>query len=220
MSIRLINRAALPYPPALPKVNGALPPIGSTAGDALVTWEFINPEIRGGRIFSPFAGGDPVTPGTTFTVEVYVGGVLKRTVTKLTALSYLYTVAMRLADSTNASLFVQFRVYVVRGANTSAASVTDAFLMASAAVPVTITNASPLPGAVSGQGYSVVLNATGGAGAPYTYTQAGGSIPPGFALANGVLSGVCTIPNTYSFTLQAASPVGVSGTKAFSITVT
>lgn len=217
MQITLTNRAAAAYPIIRPKINGVAAPVVSTVGDALLTWEFINPEARGARINSPFPDGDPVTPGTTFTVKVYVGGVLKRTVTGLTATNYNYTVAMRLADSTNTAQTVQFRVTVVRGARSSAEVVLDPFLMTSAAVAVTITNATPLPAAIVGRGYSVTLAATGGAGAPYVFSHVGGSLPPGMYVANGVLSGVCPTAGTYSFTLQAAS--GTSGTKAFTLTV-
>jgi len=68
---------------------------------------------------------------------------------------------------------------------------------------LTITTASPLPGATLSAPYSTTLVATGGV-SPYTWTSQS-SLPPGLSLSSaGVLSGTPTVPNNYTLTVQAA----------------
>lgn len=219
-SLALTGRAGKPYAVRDLRVNGAVNPATIT-GNAVLTWEFVNPEIRGGRISTAGSGSDAVTPGTTFTVRVYVNNAAVRTVTDLTSPTYTYTVANRLADNANGALPTRFEAWVVRGSQTSASNNTTNATMTSASTPVSITTAS-LPGATVGTGYNAALAATGGAGAPYTWSLVSGSLPPGIAIdnANQRLSGVAGgTPQTYNFTLRADSPAGVFGTRALSIAV-
>lgn len=221
-SLALTGRAAKPYAVRDLRINTLVNPASFT-GDAVLTWEFVNPEIRGGRITVAGSGSDPVTPGTTFTVRVYVNNAVVRTVTGLTTPTYTYTVANRLQDSSNTAHQVRFEVWVVRGTQTSASNNTTNATMTSAATAVTITNASPLPGATVGTGYNVALAATGGAGAPYTWSISSGALPAGITIdnANQRLNGVPSgTPGAYNVTLRADSPAGVFGTKAFTLTLT
>lgn len=220
LSLALTGIAAKPYAPRFLRVNDLVDPANIT-GDAKVTWEFVNPAIRGGRISVAGSGSDPVTPGVSFTVRVFIGSANVRTATGLTVPRYDYTVAMRLADNSNTSLPVRFGVTAVRDGNSSAEAQTAATVMTSAATPVTITTAS-LPNATAGAGYNAPLAATGGAGAPYTWSVSGGSLPAGISIdnANQRLTGSTNVaPGNHNVTLRAESPAGVSGTKAFTLTV-
>ncbi len=84
---------------------------------------------------------------------------------------------------------------------------------------------SALPGASQGQAYSTTLAATGGT-TPYTWSLAGGSLPPGLTLSSGgVISGTesGTSSNAnYTFTAQvtdSTTPTAESATQTFTITV-
>lgn len=221
LSLALTGVAAKPYAARYLTVNGTVNPT-SVTGNAMLRWEFVNPAIRGGRISVAGSGSDPVTADVTFTVRVFVNNVVVRTVTGLTVPQFEYTVAMRLADSTNTSHQVKFGVTVVRGAQSATEAQTNNFTMTSAATAVTVTNAS-LPNATVGSTYNTALAATGGAGAPYTWSISSGSLPPGVTIDNanqrlfGTVGGAAA---TYNVTLRADSPAGVFGTKAFTFNVT
>lgn len=220
ISLGLTGLAAKPYAPRFLRINDVVDP-PSVTGDAKATWEFVNPEVRGGRISVAGSGSDPVTPGVTFTVRVFIGAANVRTVTGLTTPEFTYTVAMRLADSSNTTLPVRFGVTALRDGNSSAEAQTAATTMTSAATPVTITTAS-LPNATVGVGYTAPLAATGGAGAPYTWSVTSGALPAGISIdnANQRLTGSTNAaPGSYSVTLRAESPAGVGGNKAFTLTV-
>lgn len=220
-SLALTGRAGKPYAVRLLRVNNVVDPVSIT-GDAVVTWEFVNPAIRGGRISAAGAGSDPVTPGVSFTVKIYINNTLVRTATDLSSPAYTYTVADRLADSTNTANPVKFEVSVIQNGVSSLLNTTANAPMVSAATAVTISTASPLPNAAVGGGYNTPLAATGGAGAPYTWSISGGGLPAGIAIdnANQRLTGVTSVaPGVFNVTLRADSPAGVFGTKAFTFTV-
>jgi hypothetical protein len=100
----------------------------------------------------------------------------------------------------------------------SAQVVTGAYSV-TIAQAVSITTASPLPGGVTGQAYSVTLAASGGT-PPLTWTTTAGALPTGWTLSSaGVLSGTTTTAATYNFTVQAADNSGGVGSKAFAVTV-
>ena len=221
LSLALTGIAAKPYAARYLTVNGTVNP-ASVTGNALLRWEFVNPAVRGGRISVAGSGSDPVTADVTFTVRVFVNNVVVRTITGLTVPQFEYTVAMRLADSTNTAHQVKFGVTVVRGSQSATETQNTNFTMTSAATAVTITNAT-LPNAAVGSTYNTALVAAGGAGAPYTWSISSGSLPPGVTIDNanqrlfGTVGGAAA---TYNVTLRADSPAGVFGTKAFTFNVT
>ena len=84
---------------------------------------------------------------------------------------------------------------------------------------ITLSPAS-LPAPTAGASYSQTLGASGGT-APYTFSLASGSLPPGLTLSSaGVLSGTATLKGAFSFTVRASEAGGCSGTRAYSFTVT
>ena len=87
-------------------------------------------------------------------------------------------------------------------------------------LPLTITTTS-LPNGISNVAYSATLMASGGT-APYSWSVAGGSLPPGIMLSNvGILSGTPTTTGIFNFTgrvSDAGSP-GQTTNKSLSIAI-
>jgi large repetitive protein len=85
---------------------------------------------------------------------------------------------------------------------------------------------STLPPAMAGGAYAQDFFFSGGA-APYTWSVASGSLPPGLALTNpygpsdnnSELSGTPTTAGTYTFTMRVADFDGQQATQQFSLTV-
>lgn len=83
-------------------------------------------------------------------------------------------------------------------------------------------NACGLLPATSGVAYSRTMTAAGGR-TTYTWSIASGSLPPGITLAStsntGVLSGTCTVPGAYTFTVQVRDRNGVTRTTDLTLEV-
>ena len=76
-----------------------------------------------------------------------------------------------------------------------------------------------LPDGQVGDAYSAAITATGGLGAPYTFTLDGssGPLPPGLSLAaDGTITGTPTQAGTFPFTVSVDDPV----LKNYSIVIT
>ena len=88
--------------------------------------------------------------------------------------------------------------------------------------PLTITTTT-LPGGTVGQPYSQSVTASGGA-APYSWSVASGSLPPGLTLSptgtpSATLSGTPTTQGTFNFTVQVTDTAAATDTQALSITI-
>ena len=86
--------------------------------------------------------------------------------------------------------------------------------------PPTLVLVSPIGNGSVGSPYNQSLVVTGGT-APYTYSMAGGQLPPGLTLnpTTGALSGVPTASGTYTVTIIATDANGATGTFAQTIEV-
>jgi hypothetical protein len=92
------------------------------------------------------------------------------------------------------------------------------YLSSTAQATVTVTcpdisiapAAGTLPVAVLNQPYSVLFQATGGL-APYTFSLASGTLPPGLTLSGDTVSGTVTEATTATFTLQVTEAGGACG---------
>jgi hypothetical protein len=82
---------------------------------------------------------------------------------------------------------------------------------------LTITTASPLPGATVGIAYNQALALAGGA-APFTWSIASGALPAGIALNPGSLNGIPSAPGTFTFTVGVTGG-GQSASKSFTLAV-
>jgi hypothetical protein len=70
-----------------------------------------------------------------------------------------------------------------------------------------------------GSPYEATFGATGGT-APYSFTVAGGTLPPGMTLSsNGTLSGTPTTPGSYTFTVRGEDNLGHAGTRSFTLVI-
>jgi hypothetical protein len=94
-------------------------------------------------------------------------------------------------------------------------------LYALAASPADITTlALPTP-VPAGTAYPAATVAANGGAPPYTFTQTGGTMPPGLALAStGALTGTPTTPGTYVFSITVTDVAAQTDTDAFTIVVT
>jgi alpha-tubulin suppressor-like RCC1 family protein/putative cell wall-binding protein len=91
-------------------------------------------------------------------------------------------------------------------------------LTADPAHTITITTTS-LPGAVVAQPYAATLAAAGGT-APFTWSVASGSLPPGLSLSTaGSLSGTPTTPGSASFTVTVHDSTGATATAPLTLAV-
>ena len=79
-----------------------------------------------------------------------------------------------------------------------------------------IVTASPLPSGTVGENYSTTLVAAGGV-APYTWSVASGSLPPGLSLdeASGAINGTPTAAGTFSFVIRATDSNGTHAEGSF-----
>ena len=94
-----------------------------------------------------------------------------------------------------------------------------AFSIAIPVPPLVLTSVSPMVTAQQGTPYSQALTAVGGV-APYSWSIAGGSLPPGLSLSSiGDLTGTPTSLGTYGFTARVTDNMTNTVTKALSISV-
>nr|WP_306673704.1 Ig-like domain repeat protein [Tahibacter caeni] len=111
---------------------------------------------------------------------------------------------------------------VANGAGTNLSANVTNVQVTCAAVLVTIAPAA-LTAGTFGLPYSQQLSASSSDAvdhAPYTFTLASGSLPPGLNLGtNGLLSGTPTAAGSFPFAVQAAGSGGVSGQQAYTLVV-
>lgn len=86
--------------------------------------------------------------------------------------------------------------------------------------PAPVVSLSPtLPTSAAGAPYSNTLTATGGR-APFTFTLASGSLPPGLTLSSaGVLSGTPAASGSYTFTASATDADGFVGLHTYTVAI-
>jgi YVTN family beta-propeller protein/uncharacterized repeat protein (TIGR03803 family) len=87
-------------------------------------------------------------------------------------------------------------------------------------LPVPLTLSCPTPTGTVGILYSSALTAGGGV-APYTFSIANGSLPPGLTLntSTGAITGAPTTAGTYNFTSKVVDSKGNTATASCSITI-
>ncbi len=89
-------------------------------------------------------------------------------------------------------------------------------------IPPLVITTTTLPAGAQASAYAASLAATGGT-APYAWSVASGSLPPGVTLnaATGALSGAPTASGTFSFTVQVADAAStpLTATASFSIAI-
>ena len=108
--------------------------------------------------------------------------------------------------------------FTVRVADSTATPATRALNIRLQAA-LTISNASPLPGAAEGIAYSQQLNGTGGAGGPYSFLALS-TLPAGLSISStGLISGTPTASGSFTFTVQVADVANATATKAFDLSV-
>ena len=111
---------------------------------------------------------------------------------------------------------LSFTIQVADSAGTTSAK---PFSITISAPALTILTGSPLPGGTVGTPYSQQFTALGGT-PPYSWSLLSGFVPGlAFNSTTGVLANTPTAPGTYTLTIQARDSTGVTGTKAFNISI-
>ncbi|OQA34465.1 MAG: hypothetical protein BWY56_01891 [Acidobacteria bacterium ADurb.Bin340] len=132
MSLTTSSRAWKPYPPANVQINA----LGydswptTTVGDAAFTWSHRNRVTQGtgtNLVAQDTAGA--YTQEGDYTLEVLVGGVVKRTFTAETGTSKTYTAAQRIADNADGTKAVQLRITPVNNGLTGTTRTTPGVVM-------------------------------------------------------------------------------------------
>ncbi len=109
--------------------------------------------------------------------------------------------------------------FTVQVADSAKATSAKSFSVTIAPQTLTILTASPLPNGTVGTAYSRQFSAIGGT-PPYTWSLLSGFVPGlAFNSATGVLANTPTTPGTFTLSIQARDSAGVTGTKAFSLTI-
>lgn len=126
ISIITDSRAWKPLPAGNVKINALAWPT-YTYGDAAVTWARRHrlEQIAALRIIAQDAVDFSANIEGNYTVNVYVGGTLKRTITGITSPSYTYTGTMRQADDSDGTKVTRIRILPVNGSYTGTAQDRD-----------------------------------------------------------------------------------------------
>jgi uncharacterized protein (TIGR03437 family) len=166
--------------------------------------------------------------GPGFTLTVNGSGFLVGSTVQWngSAVSTNYFSGTQLSASISASQIASQGTASVTVVNPGGATSNSVTFTITAAGPITIITASPLPDGAVGVPYSQALAATGGV-TPYKgWAINAGSPPPGISLSNigsfltGLLNGVPTTQGTFSFTVQVTDGANTVATKQFSLRIT
>lgn len=118
LSVTLASRAFKPLPPGNVKVAGSAWPTSLAHGvDIALTWAHRHRVnlAAAGVVVAQDAGDYSASPEGNYTVEVRVGGTLKRTVTAIAGTTWTWTAAMQATDGGAAAAAVTIRVIPVNG---------------------------------------------------------------------------------------------------------
>lgn len=121
LSLALASRALKPYPPGNVKVDAIAWPTTRVAGvDIVLTWAHRHRVTQAAdlKVVAQDAGDYVATPEGDYTVKVFVGAVLKRTVPAIAGTTWTWTAAMQAADSGVPAAVVEIQVIPVSGALT------------------------------------------------------------------------------------------------------
>lgn len=123
------------------------------------------------------------------------------------------------ADGTGVSLQRFSRSLIGNtAANWGSATPTPAALNSGLYTTLAIWSQSPLPAGTTGSAYSFTLVGVGGTPA-YAWSITAGSLPPGLALTNGVISGIPETAGNFTFTLRLADSTAAAATGAFTLSI-
>lgn len=116
VSLVLDSRAASPYPPGNVLVNAIYYP-DAVYNDAVMTWNHryrLNQPKLARQDDADVSGG----PEGTYTIAVYIGGVLARTATGITGKTYTYTSIQRAGDDSDGGKITSLVITPINGAYT------------------------------------------------------------------------------------------------------
>lgn len=109
----MAQRQARPYPPGNLKVNGVAYP-ASISGDMALTWSHRDRLTQADQLIDTTVGNVGPEAGVTYTLRIYNGVTLKRTVAAIAGTSYTYLNVDEVADGGPFDP-VRFTLHAVRG---------------------------------------------------------------------------------------------------------
>lgn len=176
-ALTMAHRQARPYPPGNLKINGNRYPTAAS-GDLVLTWSHRDRLLSADQLIDTLQTDVGPEPGTTYTVRVYVGGVLDSTTTAIAATT--------LTPVVSAGGVVRVEVDAVRDTLVSWQPLAATF----GYTKVTLTLTGDAPNGTPGTAYSFGYTAGGGV-PPYTFSIVSGALPSGVTLnaSTGVISG-------------------------------
>ena len=156
----------------------------------------------------PYSSAATLVGGDSSVAWSIAGGALPSGITLTAATGTLTGTPTQLGSS-------DFSISAV----SASASATRACTITVSAAALGVTTAAPLPDAVLGSKYGQTLAATGGR-APYVWTLAGGSVPPGLTLnSDGSFTGAPTTAGPFTFTARVTDQDKATVSQVFSLTV-
>jgi large repetitive protein len=167
------------------------------------------PTLPGGTISTAYSQTLAASGGTTPYAWALVAGTLPGGVT-------LNSAGVISGTPTNYGMFN----FTVGLTDYAGLTTTKAFSISIPVPPLVITGVSPMVNGQQGNPYSQALTAVGGV-TPYSWSIAGGSLPPGLALDSlGDITGTPTNLGTFNFTARVTDSVTNTATKGLAITIT
>jgi hypothetical protein len=127
VQITTASRVKKPYPPGNVRVNNLYWP-AATKEDVMLSWAHRHRTAQT-SVVQQDAGNQAAAPEGNYTVEVYLGGVLKQTYAALTGTSQVYSALQRFTDDKDGSKTTRFRIKPINGSLAGTIRDTDAFLM-------------------------------------------------------------------------------------------
>jgi len=193
LTLQMKQRPARPYPPGNLRVAGNRYP-ASVVGSLVLAWSHRSRVLQADQMVDTLQVDVGPESGTTYTVRVYLNGMLDSTTTGITAAA--------LTPDVSGAGTVRVEIDAVRGGLASWQPLTATFVYVAAPLALSGTYAAARIGAA----YSSDLSITGGSGTYGNPRAAAGSVPAGLSLS--VVSGKCRLSGT---------PTGAAGT--FDVTV-
>lgn len=208
-SVLLNQRQARPYPPGKVLINGSAAPTSVTA-PLTVTFARRNRLTQADQLLDTTAAD--IAPETNQTTALQVLDKNGAVATSQTGITGTSSVAWSPANTGTYSVKL---FSVCAGLNSWQTYQSPQFTLA---VPIAVTTS--LPAGTVGQAYSGSVSASGGAGAPFTYSVSP-ALPSGLSLnANtGAITGTPAAASTANYAFTATDGLGATGTVAATLEI-
>ncbi len=199
--------------PVVLSVNPASVPVGSPSFTLTINGAYFS-NVTDNQLSASAPGAQPrviSSPGPRVQAPQVLFGN--------TALATTFVNSNTLTASVPAALVAAPGTYPISVVNPGGGSSAPFALTVFVPIPPLQISGGSLPNGTVGVPYSAGISAGGGTPG-YTFSAAGGSVPPGLAVSSdGTLAGTPTLAGPYRFTVQVTDSKGVNTSAAFSVTI-